>query len=97
MCIDAMFGLLLRKTFLLGTGRTIAQFIWTVLLVLLMPLQAGSQGIESILAPGQVIHGHAKLENDCKQCHVRFDRKAQSGLCTDCHKEVGAVAASANM
>ena len=90
MCIDAMFGPLLFKTFLLGAGRTMAQLIWTVLLVLLMPLQAGAQGIESILAPGQVIHGHAKLENDCKQCHVRFDRKAQSGLCADCHKDVGA-------
>ncbi len=51
---------------------------------------AGAQGIESILQPGKVIQGHAKLEDDCKQCHVKFDRPAQSGLCMDCHKDVGA-------
>lgn len=40
--------------------------------------------------PGQVIEGHAKLESDCKSCHVRFNKAAQSGLCKDCHKEVKA-------
>ena len=49
-----------------------------------------AQGIESILAPGKLIQGHVKLENDCAQCHVKFDRKAQDGLCMSCHKEVGA-------
>ena len=49
-----------------------------------------AQSIESILAPGKVIQGHAKLEDDCAQCHVRFDRQAQDGLCQSCHKEVGA-------
>jgi len=38
--------------------------------------------------PGKVIAGHAKLETDCKQCHVRFNKSAQSGLCLDCHKDV---------
>lgn len=32
---------------------------------------------------------HAKLEDECTQCHVRFDRKAQDGRCMDCHKDVG--------
>lgn len=54
------------------------------------PCFAQAQSIESILAPGKLIQGHAKLEDDCKQCHVKFDRAAQSGLCADCHKEVGA-------
>ena len=49
----------------------------------------GAQSFESVLAPGKVVQGHAKLEEDCKQCHVKFDRNAQSGLCADCHKEVG--------
>jgi hypothetical protein len=49
-----------------------------------------AQGIESILAPGKLIQGHAKLEDDCKQCHIKFDRKGQSGLCAGCHKPVGA-------
>lgn len=50
---------------------------------------AAAQGIESVLAPGKVIADHAKVENDCAQCHVRFDRKAQDGLCMACHKDVG--------
>lgn len=45
---------------------------------------------ESALMPGEVIEGHAKLEANCKECHVRFNKEAQSGLCADCHKEVKA-------
>ena len=48
-----------------------------------------AQGIESILAPGKLIQGHVKIEGDCKQCHIKFDRKGQSALCMDCHKDVG--------
>ena len=43
----------------------------------------------SLLMPGEVIQGHAKVEEDCGKCHKRFDKAAQSGLCTDCHKNVG--------
>ena len=32
---------------------------------------------------------HAKFDEDCKACHVRFDRTAQDRLCADCHKDVG--------
>lgn len=38
--------------------------------------------------PGQVIEGHAKFEENCERCHVRFDKAAQSQLCQDCHKDV---------
>lgn len=38
--------------------------------------------------PGPVIQGHARLENACQNCHVRFDRSAQARLCMDCHKPV---------
>ena len=38
-----------------------------------------AQGIESIMAPGKLMQDHAKYEDDCKQCHVKFDRKAQDG------------------
>ena len=51
---------------------------------------AAAQSIESILAPGKVIQGHAKYEDDCAQCHVKFDRAAQNGLCMSCHKDIGA-------
>ena len=40
--------------------------------------------------PGPVIQGHADLEAACQNCHIRFDRAAQSNLCLDCHKPVAA-------
>ncbi len=66
--------------------------LWFVVLWITCIFGAGAraQGIESILAPGKLIQGHVKLENDCSQCHVKFDRKAQDGLCMSCHKDVAA-------
>ncbi|MEY4750918.1 MAG: hypothetical protein RIQ60_3132 [Pseudomonadota bacterium] len=64
-----------------------------LVLVLVMVLGCGlaaAQNIESVLAPGKLIKGHAKVEDDCKSCHVKFDRQAQDGRCTECHKEIGA-------
>ncbi len=58
--------------------------------VLLLPTAAAAQNIETILAPGKLIQGHAKWEQECSQCHVKFDRKAQDGLCLACHKDLGA-------
>ncbi len=60
---------------------------------LLLWLAAGvacAQGLESALSPGPVIRGHAKVENQCASCHVRFDRAAQDGRCLECHKDVAA-------
>lgn len=48
-----------------------------------------AQTIESVLSPGALIQGHAKVEHECASCHVRFDRAGQDALCQDCHKEVG--------
>jgi len=67
-----------------------ALLIFVALLGYFLPLFAMAQGIESIMAPGDVIQGHVKLEHDCGQCHIKFNRKGQSGLCSACHKEVGA-------
>lgn len=50
------------------------------------PVQA--RNIESVLAPGDLIQGHAKWEDDCTQCHVKFDRSAQDARCMECHKDV---------
>ena len=50
---------------------------------------AVGQSLESVLAPGPVIQGHAKAESECRNCHMPFKRAAQDGLCLDCHKEVG--------
>ncbi|MCC6249106.1 MAG: cytochrome C [Rubrivivax sp.] len=70
---------------------------WRPLLVLVLALAVAAAGgavraqsLESVLRPGDVIAGHAKWEDDCGQCHVRFDRAAQDGLCMACHKDVGA-------
>ena len=49
---------------------------------------ARAQNFETAVMPGKVIEGHAKVESDCRQCHIRFDRAAQPRLCLDCHKEV---------
>ncbi len=59
------------------------------LLLALSSLALG-QGIESVVMPGKVIEGHAKLEAKCDSCHVRFDKAAQSRLCGECHKDVAA-------
>jgi hypothetical protein len=66
--------------------------LWFITFLIACTFAAGAraQGIESILAPGKLVQGHAKWENDCSQCHVKFDRKAQDGLCMSCHKEVAA-------
>jgi hypothetical protein len=50
---------------------------------------ARAQTLESVLSPGKLIQGHAKYEDDCRSCHIPFDRTAQERLCMDCHKEVG--------
>lgn len=52
--------------------------------------RVAAQSIEGVLMPGKLIAGHAKLEGDCANCHVRFDRAAQDRLCLDCHKDVAA-------
>lgn len=49
-----------------------------------------AQTLESLLAPGKVVQAHAKWEDECKACHVRFERAAQDRLCMDCHKDIGA-------
>jgi hypothetical protein len=64
----------------------LAALLW----VLVLPHIVLAQGIESILAPGDVIRGHVKLEHECKECHVKFNRNGQSALCASCHKDVGA-------
>ena len=55
----------------------------------LVSMPAAAQGLESVLAPGKLAQAHAKLEEDCQKCHVKFDRNAQDRLCMDCHKDVG--------
>jgi hypothetical protein len=66
-------------------------FRWLLALLLALTgvAPALAQNVESVLRPGELIQGHAKWEEECTKCHVRFERAAQDRLCMDCHKEVG--------
>lgn len=46
--------------------------------------------IERLVAPGKLSNAHIEQEKDCASCHESFNKKAQSGLCADCHKEIRA-------
>lgn len=56
-------------------------------LALMVSHQALAQ-IETLVMPGKVIAGHADLESECKNCHVKFERSRQRELCLDCHEDV---------
>ena len=60
-----------------------------IYLILTLSYANVSWGVgELALMPGKVIQGHAKLEENCHECHVKFDKEAQTGLCANCHKDV---------
>lgn len=71
-------------------GSLWGSLVCTVVCALLLSAPSRAQTLESLVSPGKVIEAHAKVEDDCKACHVRFDRKAQDGQCVACHKDVGA-------
>jgi len=41
--------------------------------------------IEQFFMPGELISGHAELESECTNCHVRLRDTTQKKLCLDCH------------
>ena len=68
-------------------------FIWALallgLFLLLFASSSNAQTLfEKLVNPGPLIEGHAKLENDCGQCHEKFQRQSQPKLCLDCHKDI---------
>jgi hypothetical protein len=56
-----------------------------LILATFLATAAGGQTLEGVLMPGKVISGHAKLEQDCDNCHVKLNKAAQDQLCMDCH------------
>jgi hypothetical protein len=46
--------------------------------------------IETLIMPGKVTDAHAEYEEECGNCHLRFERSKQRALCLDCHDEVNA-------
>ncbi len=65
---------------------TLLRTLGLICLLFALPLQAQAN---KLLMPGDVIKGHVKEEEKCELCHKKFDKKAQSQLCMDCHKDVG--------
>lgn len=65
---------------------------WRSLLLTVLLACGGvdAQTLESVLAPGVLIKGHAKVDHDCESCHVRFNPAGQDALCLKCHKDVAA-------
>lgn len=49
---------------------------------------AHAADLEKLLMPGDLTTAHSKLEENCSSCHDRSDRKRQTALCLDCHKDV---------
>src|SRR5690348_627332 len=60
----------------------------SVLLGALALTPAYAQNLERAIMPGPLSEAHARLEGECGNCHVRFNRAEQSQRCLDCHKEV---------
>lgn len=69
-------------------GTLIRAHLAALLAALVFAATARADAVEGVLMPGKVIAGHAKLESECQNCHVRFNKAAQDRLCLDCHKEV---------
>ena len=69
---------------------------WIRILAVLLVSMAGvteysaAAGIETLVMPGELIEGHAKYEESCKNCHTPFSKESQSRLCRDCHEKVDA-------
>ncbi len=59
-----------------------------LLLLVMLTGQAHADTFEKALMPGELIADHAKYENDCSQCHAKFDKTLQTRLCLECHKDV---------
>ncbi len=66
--------------------------LWTTLFLLALLVSQSAWGIslENLFSPGELIDGHAKIQQDCKQCHVRGRDLTQNDLCLDCHEKVSA-------
>lgn len=71
------------------------RILWCMALSLLAMFAAAAPGradnpFEQLLMPGPVAQAHAKIENQCGQCHKPFTKDAQDSLCLSCHKPIAA-------
>ena len=68
--------------------RSAGQLAALLLALALPSMPAHAASLETLLMPGPVIAGHAKLEQECSRCHDRANRSAQATLCRGCHEPV---------
>jgi hypothetical protein len=54
------------------------------------PQAMAQSAIERLVSPGKLSNAHVKQEKECSACHTSFNKKAQSGLCRDCHEDIDA-------
>jgi hypothetical protein len=67
--------------------------VWQIIMIACLgqiAVLANAASIESLLMPGEVTAAHAKVEEECSNCHDRRNRERQPQLCLECHKEVAA-------
>ena len=72
--------------------RRRVSLVFALLLGLLAPRPSAAVNPETLLMPGKLTNAHAKYEEQCSLCHDRSDRKRQTRLCLDCHKDIAADA-----
>jgi hypothetical protein len=72
----------------MGEGQCRALLVFGVLLGLLLPARSEAVNPETLLMPGKLTSAHAKYEEQCSLCHDRSDRKRQTRLCLECHKDI---------
>jgi hypothetical protein len=70
-----------------------ARFGWIIAMLVLTMLSSGrghAATVETLLMPGKVSRAHIKQEETCANCHDRTNKRPQSALCADCHKDIAA-------
>ena len=78
--------------------RLTAIYRWVFAAAILLACASAGRAqtlFESLVLPGPVIEGHAKVEADCGKCHDPGSRKSQPKLCLECHKDQAADIAGA--
>ncbi len=70
------------------TAGALALLLATALIGGAAPGPAAAATVEKLLMPGPVSQAHVKQEDSCALCHDRSNRRTQTSLCLDCHKEI---------
>ena len=66
----------------------LAACLWVMLPGLFQAGDSQAASVEKLLMPGPVSRAHIKQEDSCAECHDRSNKRTQTALCLDCHKEI---------